>query len=782
MPSLLFQTIVLIIQLGAALLVGFLAFRLGWVTEKQGLAFLTGRIGLPLLAFKAVTTADLDDMELGVTISCTIGKLFVYLLACAASWVCCRRESKDKKLISAAIFSFHVTAANDFVFGFPIIQAFYPDKGVTNLVANVVVQNVFFQVCSLSMLGVGTAQQRQAEADASPALNATSPRTQCSRTLKQLAQDPLLCAIALAVVYKAFARLIAPHAPGASVVPEPVSDVIDFFTKPFSTTALMLTGANLATALDRTGHHKTAGGSLYLVGVPIALVVAKNIICPYVTLAASELILPGSQNNKWHNFAFLYGSIPTSSAPMLVAMRVGHHIEVVAAAVSIGIMVAIPMLIASAVLLGRDTVDASRVEAELYNSQLAAMVVSVLTTSASLLLFRLHDRTSLWWSFPHIILVWYAFACFAHATCNLATAIALPVCDLFSARIMAYCEVQSYILIAMMALASLLNFKSKWHAKHMLWIAVLAPVPCCIWVPNPTVNKSCILGVGEASGFNLTVSAVGFVLISTLIVAGVLLRKRPSEFQPATCMTTLQEGLEVPLSPESPPPESPLDANTLVEFEPDSPVCYEHRSPGSRHSSAVEYLDHNLQDVAGTGAATGSDVPLGSFRGPFGPQLPVLPRQQTLDPMPSNYGGTVDNNSNLKFAILVIAAKALVVLAISTLVRSVLLIQRRLHQDTAPAFTPAYNFTRIKSFGLGGVRACSAAGCQDLESSLVLGLLVELLFEHSEGLFLLLVILCFFDTSCSKMARKLRHRRQIILARLPIRSRQTSEAVQVVHR
>ncbi|CAE7347641.1 Rpusd1 [Symbiodinium pilosum] len=75
--------------------------------------------------------------------------------------------------------------------------------------------------------------------------------------------------------------------------------------------------------------------------------------------------------------------------------------------------------------------------------------------------------------------------------------------------------------------------------------------------------------------------------------------------------------------------------------------------------------------------------------------------------MPLNCGGTVDNNSNLKFAILVIAAKALVVLAISTL---------------------------------------------DLESSLVLGLLVELLFEHSEGFFLLLVILCFFDTSCSKMA------------------------------
>lgn len=42
---------------------------------------------------------------------------------------------------------------------------------------------------------------------------------------------------------------------------------------------------------------------------------------------------------------------------MLVAMRVGKHIEVVAAAVSVGILVAFPMLIAAAVLLGTDTVD-----------------------------------------------------------------------------------------------------------------------------------------------------------------------------------------------------------------------------------------------------------------------------------------------------------------------------------------------------------------------------------------------------------------------------------------
>lgn len=92
--------------------------------------------------------------------------------------------------------------------------------------------------------------------------------------------------------------------------------MIDFFTRPFSVTALLLTGANLATALGQKSQQSDLG-SMYFVSIPICLVVAKNFLCPYVSLAASELLLPGSSNNRWHSFAFLYGLIPTSSAPWL---------------------------------------------------------------------------------------------------------------------------------------------------------------------------------------------------------------------------------------------------------------------------------------------------------------------------------------------------------------------------------------------------------------------------------------------------------------------------------
>lgn len=80
--------------------------------------------------------------------------------------------------------------------------------------------------------------------------------------------------------------------------------------------------------------------------------------------------------------------------------------------------------------------------------------------------------------------------------------------------------------------------------------------------------------------------------------------------------------------------------------------------------------------------------------------------------------------ANLKFAILVIASKCTIVLAISTVVRSILF------------FQPSHHSER--------------------ESALVFGLMVELLFENTEGFFVLLIVLSLFDTQWSKLVRRLK--------------------------
>lgn len=80
--------------------------------------------------------------------------------------------------------------------------------------------------------------------------------------------------------------------------------------------------------------------------------------------------------------------------------------------------------------------------------------------------------------------------------------------------------------------------------------------------------------------------------------------------------------------------------------------------------------------------------------------------------------------ANLKFAILVIASKCTIVLAISTVVRSILF------------FQPSHHSER--------------------ESALVFGLMVELLFENTEGFFVLLIVLSLFETQWSKLVRRLK--------------------------
>lgn len=105
--------------------------------------------------------------------------------------------------------------------------------------------------------------------------------SQAVRILKQLVQDPLLCAIVAAVLYSLVASVVVPHLTGPERLPWIVSQLVDFFTRPFSVTALLLTGANLATALETKSTQ--AAGSFYFVAIPVCLVVAKNFLCPYAT-------------------------------------------------------------------------------------------------------------------------------------------------------------------------------------------------------------------------------------------------------------------------------------------------------------------------------------------------------------------------------------------------------------------------------------------------------------------------------------------------------------------
>jgi len=90
--------------------------------------------------------------------------------------------------------------------------------------------------------------------------------------------------------------------------------------------------------------------------------------------------------------------------------------------------------------------------------------------------------------------------------------------------------------------------------------------------------------------------------------------------------------------------------------------------------------------------------------------------------------------ANLKFAILVLASKCTIVLAISTVIRSILYFQP-FHTET--------------------------------ESALVFGLMLELLLENTEGFFVMLLVLSLFETQWSQLIRYVRNRHRQARSRSP---------------
>ena len=350
-----------------------------------------------------------------------------------------------------------------------------------------------------------------------------------------------------------------------------------------------------------------------------------------------------------------------------------------------------------------------RIDQQLHNSDLTALGLSLASLMICIPCFRLQDRQSIWRKFPFRMLVWYVGACMFHALSGVLVNTLLPVCSRVGAYLISYCEIQRYVLVALM-LHWLHRFEAGVRADKTIWIALVAPIPICACTPQPVTKKYCVLQGGEANRFYVLAGIVSFLILACLTLAGLLRSKRAEA--------------ESPRTPERSPQPAPsfLVANSLVEFEPDSPTCYQHlgssRSPTrlpirasrqmtpplSRRTLEMEEIENASSEFA---SAINGTLLEDRFLDSGASQLTAL--------------------ANLKFAILVIASKCTVVLAISLVVRSILFFQP-FHTET--------------------------------ESALVFGLMVELLLENTEGIFVLLITLALFETQWSRLTRlvRMRHR------------------------
>lgn len=279
-------------------------------------------------------------------LACTLGKLAVMALTWMMAFVAYKPErSYGERWLTASVFSFFVTASNDFAIGFPVISALYVGQHMTAYIAaNALVNAAVLAPIAMVLLAIGSNMQRSEveKSESGRSLSQPSTLMVVLAVLRMILLNPVIMMTILGFVFQfALGFTFTKDAAGDLEFFSPLKQLVDLITQPFGMCSLFLTGASL----------RTPRFQLW----PVLLVVMKVMLCAWASYAFAVVLIPSLQEGvkeRLTNFSFLYGMIPTSSAPLVFAMEFDpSSVELMATAILFGLVLAGPMMLGSAVVL-----------------------------------------------------------------------------------------------------------------------------------------------------------------------------------------------------------------------------------------------------------------------------------------------------------------------------------------------------------------------------------------------------------------------------------------------
>eukprot|EP00811_Abedinium_folium_P012473 NODE_2156_length_2280_cov_7.916860.p1 GENE.NODE_2156_length_2280_cov_7.916860~~NODE_2156_length_2280_cov_7.916860.p1 ORF type:complete len:691 (+),score=118.50 NODE_2156_length_2280_cov_7.916860:245-2074(+) len=289
-----------------------------------------------------------------------------------------------QRVLTATIFAFFVVASNDFALGFPVINALYGQtmsttgNMTTYIAANALVGSVFFVPLTTIFLGVGGALREQTSASES---KGRGPCCGCVMFCRDLLLNPIIAFTILGIAFKACLGGSLTSNDGVLELPHPLLDVVNLLTAPFGAMALFLTGTSL----------RSPAVSLW----PMVLVLMKVAVCAFVSYFLGGVFV-GQQpmlHTTLRNFVFFYGSLPTSSAPLLFTLQHDQDaVELVATAILFGILIGGPFMFMTALFLERadDVITTTLIDVQL-SSSIASVAAGAAFVGILLLLRRNWD-------------------------------------------------------------------------------------------------------------------------------------------------------------------------------------------------------------------------------------------------------------------------------------------------------------------------------------------------------------------------------------------------------
>ena len=221
---------------------------------EVGLRALAGTIGLPLLYLQSISRVDVRNIDLGLIAALVGAKLCAFVLAVILGYATFPKRKGTEFAAKLAIGS---CWSNDVAIGLPIVQALYGANNMHQytLLVYSVVSAVIVNPWFLSLFQLLKQQRRQEAQEKSGEYVYTSSgataRTLLCTMAKTLLSNPLVWLVLLGLILNLLFHLSTYFGARPWVsMPAFATNVIDYFTKAYPASALLLTGMSMANDLE----------------------------------------------------------------------------------------------------------------------------------------------------------------------------------------------------------------------------------------------------------------------------------------------------------------------------------------------------------------------------------------------------------------------------------------------------------------------------------------------------------------------------------------------------
>jgi hypothetical protein len=499
----------------------FCVIALGWVTvqkgllhpedgEAVGLDFIVGKIALPLLVFRAVATANMGHLNWSAVLACLLGKAVVFATTWIATYTLRGQGAlQGERVVTATLFSYFVTASNDFALGFPVIEALYAKEEdmTVYLAVNATMFQLLVQPVAMLMLEAGSLMQ------------ASSATTTLKWTdfARKIIANPIILMTLFGIVYnRCFWDTLVAAGPGFRF-PTPLDEILSLLTAPFVMGSLFLTGMVMRSAEPS-------------VWAPF-LVVMKVVACAFISKYFADMLLGnGPDLDRLKEFAFFYGSLPTSTAPLLLARQHDpSSANIIATGLLLGNLFSAPHMYIMSIFLGKSTDDMTQTLRStcLFLGTCAVLCGAIFLASAA--------KTRQLWRYPQSIVLVYGGMAFAYAIATEWLMIDSRHCEplvgnLRHPMLMLFSYFQNgcrFLVIYLQALLCL-GFRNDWSSQGRVLPALFAfAILPAIFVKPNAVNEVCNLDL-SLPGLRHTFewSVLGLLVGLSLFVLGAIQRLR----------------------------------------------------------------------------------------------------------------------------------------------------------------------------------------------------------------------------------------------------------------